>query len=197
MRVREILLLLVIITGCTTKRNGLGLVENAVRFDSLLKQKELDPVRVFQRLEEIEEYLLKSDQRNTKNEDWQTNVNFKWNTDSTIVFIRSFKKFKKGFKREIALNFNDTTLFVYRFSTEPMGDASTMKMKEQYSFIEEYTYLKDSQPISFFNRVMWDQEALTDTIKFRKTLFSNRTNSIQKDLYQFEMDYVQNILSYN
>jgi hypothetical protein len=138
--------------------------------------------------------LINSKTEEYNNENWQTIVNRKWNSDSTLTMISTNKKFKKGFKREMIINSDQRGLFIYRFSTVPMTSDSIDN--KDYSFMETFDYSTKERPLRYLTRVDWQKKALSDTIEFRIKPFSDFTKTVQNQ-YDNEMDYCENILFTN
>jgi hypothetical protein len=193
MNLRIGLMLTILITACESKVDERGLNELILTFDKCLRNDQFDYDSALSQLAAIDKELNEKETRNSKHDYWETTVNYKWNSDSTITLIRSSKKFKKGFRREIMLNFKDSTLITYTFNTEPIGADN----KEDYSFMETFEYAKRNKPIRNLTRVAWEQKVLADTMKFRETPFSDVTDLTQKDMFDFAIDYARQVLITN
>lgn len=123
---------------------------------------------------------------------WKTSVTYKWNADSSLVLVVSNKDLAHGFRREVFLHSGDTLMFVYRFSTEPLGMGNTL----DYSFLESVYYLEDVGTVKYLARISYREHYLADTIAFRRKPFADVTDRTTH-YYSLEVQNSQNILRLN
>lgn len=119
-------------------------------------------------------------------------VVYRWNTDSSVVFLHAHKIFRKGFNRELIVHAGDSILFIHRFSTEPLGTES----REKFTFLEEIFYITPVGTIKHLARISYKEEDLADTVAFRKKPFADLADKISF-YYPLELNHSRNILTLN
>ena len=165
------------------------LTANLLALDEVLRRPVVEYKKIESDLLSINKSLMHEEYKVFNNGAWETLARFKWNQDSSIVMVSSWKKHKDGFKREIILNVKDSILFVKRL------DALT-ENNDQAGFdtFEELLYLTRGNRVKAVVRRLYPS-SLKDTVELRGMPFTNIEN--RDDMYSFEMEYLKRIMNRN
>jgi hypothetical protein len=160
-----------------------------VRLDTFLRKPGFNYDSLKTYLAEIQEEFVSSERKHKGYEVWNTTVDFKWNSDSSITLLNVYKTYPIGFSRETIIHSRDSILLVHRFSTEPVG----LENREDFTFLESVLYLSERGTIRHLARISSREDYLKDTIEFRKKPFTELTDDISH-YYSLELNYSKNIL---
>jgi len=176
------------LTSCKKEKSEADLGKDFGTLDSFMRKPKFfyDSLKPY--LAEIEADLVHADTKRTSYDRWTTTVDYKWNSDSTITWIRAYKTYPIGFSREIFIHCGDSILFLHRFSTEPLG----LENREDFSFLESVFYLRDTGTIKHLARISYREDYLKDTVEFRNKPFTDLTDDVTH-YYSLELNYSRNI----
>lgn len=168
------------------------LIKDFRRLDTFLRNPEFSYDNLCAYLVRIEENFIYDQNKQLSQGNWRTSVTYKWNSDSSLVFIYANKSFPVGFSREKIIHSGDSVLLVYRFSTEPLGS----RTRDDYTFLESVYYLRHAGTIKHLDRIAHWKSQLKDTIAFRKKPFTDFTANALHN-YSFELKHCEEILRLN
>jgi hypothetical protein len=184
--------IIVFFYSCEKKRTEANLKTDLTSLDMFLRNRPFhyDSMKIY--LAHIAEAFVHRESRELSYDAWKTSVTWKWNTDSPITMIHAKKFFPVGFSREMILHSGDSTLFVHRFSTQPLGAGN----KTQLTFLESVFYLAETGTLKHLARISYRPRSLKDTVAFRKKPFADLTDDISH-YYSLELDHSKHILTLN
>jgi hypothetical protein len=178
--------------SCKKEKSETELDRDFRRLDAFLRTRQFDYDSLKIYLHKIEENLIHAEDKQVSYEVWKTLVSYKWNSDSSLVFIYASKTFPVGFSREVIIHSGDSVLFIHRFSTEPLG----LQNRVDYTFLESIYYLAEMRTLKHLDRIEYLKRDLKDTIAFRNKLFADLTDS-GSNYYSQELNHSRNILTLN
>ncbi len=179
----------VFLASCVKGKDEATLQDEVRQLAASLRSDQFSYETVLTYLLKIEENLVHSENRELAYGDWRTSISHKWNSDSSIILINVQKTLPVGFRREKIIRAGDSVLFVYRFSTEPLGPVK----RDDYTFLESIYYFHDTTTIKHMDRVEHRRRNLRDTIAFRKKRFNDYSDSGFSD-YFFELEHIRALL---
>jgi hypothetical protein len=130
---------------------------------------------------------------------WATSAKYKWNSDSSVIWISAAKNISKEHKREIILAFGDTA--IVKIAREQFFDQfrrnSNGMDNPGYIFMEEVIYLTQKRRVLILRRIDFDNTGLQDSALIEKREFINHTATDGAADFSREMEYATRILNRN
>lgn len=180
------------VAGSCQSTHDEEIVKGVSEINRLLLSSKFEYDTLMKFLDHYEECFEHKLQRHIQNEIMSTTIDYFWNSDSTIVFIKSHKRFSQGFKRELALSTkvadNKSSLFVHMFNVQQ--DTAS------YAFIETFDYMSSSQVSKALGKIEFNAKEISDTIKFRQMPFNDLTLESQNN-YSHWLDYWSHVIDHN
>ena len=177
------------IVSCNKKKSEADLSRDMEKVDAFLRKQSFDYDSLQNYLTDIQENFIHSEKKHKGYEAWNTTVDYKWNSDSSITWVNAYKTYPIGFSREKIIHSRDSILLVHRFSTEPLG----LDNRKDFTFLESVLYLAPGGTIKHLARISYREKNLKDTIEFRKKPFTDLTDDISH-YYSLELNYSQHIM---
>ena len=175
--------------SCKKEKSEADLSSDLERVDTFLRKQRFDYDSLQTYLAEIQGNFIHIETRHKGYEAWNTTVDYKWNSDSSVTLVNAYKTYPIGFSRETIIHARDSILLVHRFSTEPLG----LENRKDFTFLESVLYLAPGGTIKHLARISYREKDLQDTIKFRKKPFTDLTDEISH-YYSLELNYCRHIL---
>jgi hypothetical protein len=181
-----------LLNSCKKEKNDKALASHFRKMDSFLRGESFHYDSMNFYLATIAGNFVNGDEKELSFEQRRASVQYLWNSDSSITMLNAHKIFDKGFNREAIIHAGDSILFVYRFSTEPLG----LESRQRFTFLEEVFYMTMMGTIKHLARISYRETNLQDTIAFRKKPFADLKDNISH-FYSLELNHSQNILTLN
>lgn len=180
------------LSGCGKKKSETTLLNDFRKMDLFLRAAPFryDSMQMYEA--KLAENFVHSASKELRYEQRKATVDFLWNTDRSLVLLKSHKIFRKGFNREVIVHAGDSILFIHRFSTEPLG----LENRENFTFLEEIFYITASGTIKHLARISYRERDLADTVAFRKKPLVDLADKISF-YYSLELAHSRNILTLN